>query len=137
MRTYTKRLNIIDYTVMGLLSVNVILVALGIPHALTCFITLWVLSIGVFIITSLKSKIHRISVPLFILDLFCKIYMYVALIFSNDGDPSKKIIDISFATLLIGFLISVIIDKKIPIYRPVSYLLIYGVTTGICAAITM
>lgn len=81
MNTYTKRQNIIDYTMIGLLSINVILVALGIPYALTCFVALWILSIGVFTLTCVMSKIYKTDVLLFILELFCKIIMYNSLIF--------------------------------------------------------
>ncbi len=137
MGTYTKRQNIIDYTMMGLLSINVILVTLGIPHTLTCFIALWIISIGVFTLTSVTSKIYKTDVLLFILDLLCKIIMYNSLIFFTNGNPEKSIIDTSYAGMLIGYLFYTLITKKFPFYRPLSYLLIYAVTTGICAAITM
>jgi hypothetical protein len=137
MNTYSKRQNIIDYTVMGLLSISAILAAASIPYALTCFIFLWFASLVIFIITSIKSKIYKTSILAFIIDLYCKMNMFVGILFVSKGYAGKEMIGIYISALLVGYLIYDLITKKIPVYRPVSYLLIYAMTTGICAAITM
>lgn len=137
MNTYSKRQNIIDYTVMGLLSISAILAAASIPYALTCFIFLWLASLVIFIITSIKSKIYKTSILAFIIDLYCKMNMFVGIWFVSKGYAGKEMIGIYISALLVGYLIYDLITKKIPVYRPVSYLLIYAMTTGICAAITM
>ncbi|MBQ3991108.1 MAG: hypothetical protein II630_09670, partial [Bacteroidales bacterium] len=49
----------------------------------------------------------------------------------------RDYINISMAGFLVGYLITVVITKEIPVQRPIFYLLIYAVTTGVCAAITM
>ena len=137
MNTYSKRQNIIDYTVMGLLSISAILAVASIPYALTCFIFLWFASLVIFIITSIKSKIYKTSILAFIIDLYCKMNMFVGILFVSKGYAGKEMIGIYISALLVGYLIYDLITKKIPVYRPVSYLLIYAMTTGICAAITM
>ena len=137
MNTYTKTQNIIDYTVMGLLSVCAILAAASIPYALTCFIFLWFASLVVFIITSIRSKIYKNSILAFIIDLYCKMNMFVGVWFVSKGYPGKEMIGTYISALLVGYLIYDLIAKKIPVHRPLSYLLIYAITTGVCAAITM
>ena len=62
MKTYTKTENIIDYTAMGLLAISVILTVLNIPYAVICFMIVWCLSIGVFMGTSVNSKLYKVSV---------------------------------------------------------------------------
>ncbi|MBQ1695380.1 MAG: hypothetical protein II076_05515 [Bacteroidales bacterium] len=137
MNTYTKTQNIIDYTVMGLLSVCAILAAANIPYALTSFIFLWLASIVIFLITSIRSKIYKTSVLAFIIDLYCKMNMFVGVWFVSKGYAGKEMIGTYISALLVGYLIYDLIAKKIPVHRPVSYLLIYAITTGVCAAITM
>lgn len=137
MNTYTKTQNIIDYTVMGLLSVCAILAAANIPYALTSFIFLWLASLVIFLITSIRSKIYKTSVLAFIIDLYCKMNMFVGVWFVSKGYVGKEMIGTYISALLIGYLIYDLIAKKIPVHRPVSYLLIYAITTGVCAAITM
>ena len=137
MNTYTKTQNIIDYTAMGLLSVCAILAAASIPYALTCFIFLWFASLVVFIITSIHSKIYKTSVLAFIIDLYCKINMFAGVWFVSKGYAGKEMIGTYISALLVGYLIYDLIAKKIPVHRPLSYLLIYAITTGVCAAITM
>ena len=137
MNTYTKTQNIIDYTVMGLLSVCAILAAATIPYALTCFIFLWFASLVVFIITSIRSKIYKNSILAFIIDLYCKINLFGGILFFSKGYPGKEMMGTYMSVILIGYLIYDVISKKVPVYRPVSYLLIYAITTGVCAAITM
>lgn len=137
MNTYTKTQNIIDYTVMGLLSVCAILAAASIPYALTCFIFLWLASLVIFLITSIRSKIYKTSVLAFIIDLYCKMNMFVGVWFVSKGYAGKEMIGTYISALLVGYLIYDLIAKKIPVHRPVSYLLIYAITTGVCAAITM
>lgn len=137
MNTYTKTQNIIDYTVMGLLSVCAILAAASIPYALTCFIFLWFASLVVFIITSIRSKIYKNSILAFIIDLYCKINLFGGILFFSRGYPGKEMMGTYMSVILIGYLIYDVISKKVPVYRPVSYLLIYAITTGVCATITM
>ena len=137
MNTYTKTQNIIDYTAMGLLSVCAILAAANIPYALTSFIFLWLASIVIFLITSIRSKIYKTSVLAFIIDLYCKINMFAGVWFVSKGYAGKEMIGTYISALLVGYLIYDLIAKKIPVHRPVSYLLIYAITTGVCAAITM
>lgn len=137
MNTYTKTQNIIDYTVMGLLSVCAILAAASIPYALTCFIFLWLASIVIFLITSIRSKIYKNSILAFIIDLYCKINMFAGVWFVSKGYAGKEMIGTYISALLVGYLIYDLIAKKIPVHRPLSYLLIYAITTGVCAAITM
>ena len=137
MNTYTKTQNLIDYTVMGLLSVCAILAAASIPYALTCFIFLWLASLVIFLITSIRSKIYKTSVLAFIIDLYCKMNMFVGVWFVSKGYAGKEMIGTYISALLVGYLIYDLIAKKIPVHRPVSYLLIYAITTGVCAAITM
>ena len=137
MNTYTKTQNIIDYTVMGLLSVCAILAAANIPYALTSFIFLWLASLVIFLITSIRSKIYKTSVLAFIIDLYCKINMFAGVWFVSKGYAGKEMIGTYISALLVGYLIYDLIAKKIPVHRPVSYLLIYAITTGVCAAITM
>ena len=137
MNTYTKTQNIIDYTIMGLLSVCAILAAANIPYALTSFIFLWLASIVIFLITSIRSKIYKTSVLAFIIDLYCKMNMFVGVWFVSKGYAGKEMIGTYISALLVGYLIYDLIAKKIPVHRPVSYLLIYAITTGVCAAITM
>lgn len=137
MNTYTKTQNIIDYTVMGLLSVCAILAAASIPYALTCFIFLWFASLVVFIITSIRSKIYKNSILAFIIDLYCKINLFGGILFFSKGYPGKEMMGTYMSVILIGYLIYDVISKKVPVYRPVSYLLIYAITTGVCATITM
>lgn len=137
MNTYTKTQNIIDYTVIGLLSVCAILAAASIPYALTCFIFLWLASLVVFLITSIRSKIYKTSILAFIIDLYCKMNMFVGVWFVSKGYAGKEMIGTYISALLVGYLIYDLIAKKIPVHRPLSYLLIYAITTGVCAAITM
>ena len=137
MNTYTKTQNIIDYTVMGLLSVCAILAAANIPYALTSFIFLWLASLVIFLITSIRSKIYKTSVLAFIIDLYCKMNMFAGVWFVSKGYAGKEMIGTYISALLVGYLIYDLIAKKIPVYRPLSYLLIYAITTGVCAAITM
>lgn len=137
MNTYTKTQNIIDYTVMVLLSVCAILAAASIPYALTCFIFLWLASLVIFLITSIRSKIYKTSVLAFIIDLYCKINMFAGVWFVSKGYAGKEMIGTYISALLVGYLIYDLIAKKIPVHRPLSYLLIYAITTGVCAAITM
>ena len=137
MNTYTKTLNIIDYTVMGLLSISAILAAANIPYALTCFVFLWFASLVVFIITSIRSKIYKTSILAFIIDLYCKINLFGGILFLSKGYPGKEMMGTYMSVILIGYLIYDVITKKVPVYRPLSYLLIYALTTGVCAAITM
>lgn len=137
MNTYTKTQNIIDYTAMGLLSVCAILAAASIPYALTCFIFLWLASLVIFLITSIRSKIYKNSILAFIIDLYCKINMFTGVWFVSKGYAGKEMIGTYISALLVGYLIYDLIAKKIPVHRPVSYLLIYAITTGVCAAITM
>ncbi|MBR3797331.1 MAG: hypothetical protein IKK36_00250 [Bacteroidales bacterium] len=137
MNTYTKTQNIIDYTVMGLLSVCAILAAANIPYALTSFIFLWLASLVVFLITSIRSKIYKTSILAFIIDLYCKMNMFAGVWFVSKGYAGKEMIGTYISALLVGYLIYDLIAKKIPVHRPVSYLLIYAITTGVCAAITM
>ena len=137
MNTYTKTQNIIDYTMMGLLSLSAILAVVGIPYALTCFIFIWFASFVVFIITSVMSKIYKTSVLAFIIDLFCKLNMFVGVWFWSRSYEGKDKVGTYISALLVGYLIYALITKKMPAYRPLSYLLIYAVTTGVCAAIMM
>ena len=137
MNTYTKSQNIIDYTTMGLLSLSAILTAAGIPYAMTCFVFLWFASLVIFIITSIMGKIYKTSVLAFIIDLYCKINLFGGILFFSRGYAGKEMMGTYMSAILIGYLIYDVIAKKIPTYRPVSYLLIYAVTTGICAGITM
>jgi hypothetical protein len=137
MNTYTKTQNIIDYTTMGLLSVCAILAAANIPYALTSFIFLWLASLVIFLITSIRSKIYKTSVLAFIIDLYCKMNMFAGVWFVSKGYAGKEMIGTYISALLVGYLIYDLIAKKIPVHRPVSYLLIYAITTGVCAAITM
>ena len=137
MNTYTKTQNIIDYTVMGLLSVCAILAAANIPYALTSFIFLWLASLVIFLITSIRSKIYKTSVLAFIIDLYCKMNMFAGVWFVSKGYAGKEMIGTYISALLVGYLIYDLIAKKIPVHRPLSYLLIYAITTGVCAAITM
>ena len=137
MKTYTKTENIIDYTAMGLLSVCAILAAASIPYALTCFIFLWLASLVIFLITSIRSKIYKTSILAFIIDLYCKMNMFAGVWFVSKGYAGKEMIGTYISALLVGYLIYDLIAKKIPVHRPLSYLLIYAITTGVCAAITM
>ena len=137
MNTYTKTQNIIDYTVMGLLSVCAILAAASIPYALTCFIFLWLASLVIFLITSIRSKIYKNSILAFIIDLYCKMNMFAGIWFVSKGYAGKEMMGTYMSALLVGYLIYDLIAKKIPVHRPVSDLLIYAITTGVCAAITM
>ena len=137
MNTYTKTQNLIDYTVMGLLSVCAILAAANIPYALTSFMFLWLASLVIFLITSIRSKIYKTSVLAFIIDLYCKMNMFAGVWFVSKGYAGKEMIGTYISALLVGYLIYDLIAKKIPVHRPVSYLLIYAITTGVCAAITM
>ena len=122
---------------MGLLSVCAILAAASIPYALTCFIFLWFASLVVFIITSIRSKIYKNSILAFIIDQYCKINLFGGILFFSKGYPGKEMMGTYMSVILIGYLIYDVISKKVPVYRPVSYLLIYAITTGVCAAITM
>jgi len=135
MNTYTKTLNIIDYIVMGLLSVNVILAALNIPYAFNCFVVLWLVSMVIFTATSIMSKLYKISIPIFILDLICKNQIFNGILFLNGG--ASKNISLGISILFVVYLIDSLLTKNAPAYRSVSYLLIYAVITGVCAAITM
>ncbi|MBO7134065.1 MAG: hypothetical protein J6W06_07910 [Bacteroidales bacterium] len=137
MNTYSKRQNIIDYTLMGLLCASSILAAAGIPYALTCFTILLAVSSVIFIITSIMSKIYKTSILAFIIDLLCKLNLFGGMLFFSKSYPGKEIIGRYLSIILIGYLIYDLIAKKIPIHRPISYLLIYAITTGACAAITM
>ena len=137
MNTYTKTQNILDYTVMGLLSVCAILAAANIPYALTSFIFLWLASLVIFLITSIRSKIYKTSILAFIIDLYCKMNMFAGVWFVSKGYAGKEMIGTYISALLVGYLIYDLIAKKIPVHRPLSYLLIYAITTGVCAAITM
>ncbi len=137
MNTYTKTQNIIDYTVMGLLSVCAILAAANIPYALTSFIFLWLASLVIFLITSIRSKIYKTSILAFIIDLYCKMNIFAGVWFVSKGYVGKEMIGTYISALLVGYLIYDLIAKKIPVHRPMSYLLIYAITTGVCAAITM
>ncbi|MBQ5458105.1 MAG: hypothetical protein IIT61_05235, partial [Bacteroidales bacterium] len=134
MNTYTKTENIIDYTAMGLLSVCAILAAANIPYALTSFIFLWLASLVIFLITSIRSKIYKTSVLAFIIDLYCKMNMFAGIWFVSKGYAGKEMFGTYISALLVGYLIYDLIAKKIPVHRPVSYLLIYAITTGVCAA---
>lgn len=136
MNTYSKRQNIIDYTFMGLLATSVILTVLNIPYAYIYLMIIWCLSIGVFIATSIGSKLYKVSVPVFILDLFCKINLFSGIKFWNI-DSGRNYIGIGMTLIFVIYIIDAIMTKKAPVYRPVSYLLIYAVTAGVCAAITM
>ena len=89
MNTYTKTLNVIDYSTMGLLSISAILAAANIPYALICFIVLWVLSIAIFITTSVKSGIYKESGSLFIYDLVIKIMIFASIEFWAQRDYVK------------------------------------------------
>lgn len=137
MNTYNKTQNIIDYTVMGLLSISAILAAACIPYALTCFIFLWMASLVIFIITSVMSKIYKTSVLAFIIDLYCKLNIFVGVWFWSKDYSGKDMVGTYISALLVGYLIYALITKKISAYRPLSYLLIYALTTGVCAAIMM
>lgn len=137
MNTYTKTQNIVDYTTMALLSASAILVAANIPYALTSLVILWFASLIVFVITSVMSKIYKDSVLAFIFDLFCKLNMFTGVLFVSKGYAGKDMIGTYMSVLLVGYLIYGLITKKAPAYRPISYLLIYAITTGVCAAITM
>lgn len=137
MNTYAKTQNVIDYIVMGLLSISAILAVSGIPYAFTCFISIWFASFVVFIITSVMSKIYKESVLAFIIDLYCKLNMFVGVWFWSRGYEGKDKVGTYISALLVGYLIYALITKKMPAYRPLSYLLIYAVTTGVCAAIMM
>jgi hypothetical protein len=136
MKTYTKTENIIDYTAMGLLAISVILTVLNIPYAVICFMIVWCLSIGVFMGTSVNSKLYKVSVPIFILDLFCKINIFSGIKFWT-FDFDRNCISIGMTLIFVIYLIDAIMTKKVPVYRPLSYLLIYAVIAGVCAAITM
>jgi hypothetical protein len=136
MNTYTKTENIIDYTAMGLLAISVILTVLNIPYAVICFMIVWCLSIGVFMGTSVNSKLYKVSVPIFILDLFCKINIFSGIKFWT-FDFDRNYISIGMTLIFVIYLIDAIMTKKVPVYRPLSYLLIYAVIAGVCAAITM
>ncbi len=136
MKTYTKTENIIDYTAMGLLAISVILTVLNIPYAVICFMIVWCLSIGVFMGTSVNSKLYKVSVPIFILDLFCKINIFSGIKFWT-FDFDRNYISIGMTLIFVFYLIDAIMTKKVPVYRPLSYLLIYAVIAGVCAAITM
>lgn len=135
MNTYTKTLNIIDYIIMGLLSGNVILAALNIPYAFNCFVVLWLVSMVIFTATSIMSKLYKISIPIFILDLICKNQIFSGILFLNGG--ASKNISLGISILFVVYLIDSLLTKNAPVYRSVSYLLIYAVITGVCAAITM
>ncbi|MBR5982966.1 MAG: hypothetical protein IK025_04495 [Bacteroidales bacterium] len=137
MNTYTKTLNIIDYTTMGLLSLSAILAAANIPYAMTCFILLWFASFVIFIITSIMSKIYKTSVLAFIIDLLCKLNLFVGVWFWSKGYAGKDKVGTCISALLVGYLIFALLTKKMPVYRPLSYLLIYAVTMGVCAGIRM
>ena len=137
MNTYTKTQNIIDYSTMGLLSLSAILSVANVPYAMTCFVFLWFASLVIFIITSIMSKIYKTSVLAFIIDLYCKINLFGGILFFSRGYAGKEMMGTYMSVILIGYLIYDVITKKIPTYRPVSYLLIYAVTTGVCAGITM
>ena len=136
MKTYTKTENIIDYTAMGLLAISVILTVLNISYAVICFMIVWCLSIGVFMGTSVNSKLYKVSVPIFILDLFCKINIFSGIKFWT-FDFDRNYISIGMTLIFVIYLIDAIMTKKVPVYRPLSYLLIYAVIAGVCAAITM
>ena len=136
MNTYTKTENIIDYTAMGLLAISLILTVLNIPYAVICFMIVWCLSIGVFMGTSVNSKLYKVSVPIFILDLFCKINIFSGIKFWT-FDFDRNYISIGMTLIFVIYLIDAIMTKKVPVYRPLSYLLIYAVIAGVCAAITM
>ncbi|MBO4615675.1 MAG: hypothetical protein J5709_11230 [Bacteroidales bacterium] len=136
MKTYTKTENIIDYTAMGLLAISVILTVLNIPYAVICFMIVWCLSIGVFMGTSVNSKLYKVSVPIYILDLFCKINIFSGIKFWT-FDFDRNYISIGMTLIFVIYLIDAIMTKKVPVYRPLSYLLIYAVIAGVCAAITM
>ena len=136
MNTYSKRQNIIDYTFMGLLAISVILTAINIPHAYIYFLILRYLSAAVFIATSIGSKLYKVSVPLFVLDLFCKINIFSGIKFRNI-DSGRNYISIGMTLIFVIYLIDAIMTKKAPVYRPLSYLLIYAVIAGVCAAIKM
>ncbi len=96
----------------------------------------WCLSIGVFMGTSVNSKLYKVSVPIFILDLFCKINIFSGIKFWT-FDFDRNYISIGMTLIFVFYLIDAIMTKKVPVYRPLSYLLIYAVTAGVCAAITM
>lgn len=135
MNTYTKTQNIIDYTLMGLLAIGVILTALNIPYARIGFMILWCLSVGVFMATSIGSKLYKISVPLFILDIVCKNQIFGGILLLNSN--ANKSISLGISIVLVVYLIDSLLTKNAPVYRSVSYLLIYAGITGVCAAITM
>lgn len=137
MNTYTKTQNIIDYTMMGLLSISAILAAASIPYALTCFVFIWLASFVIFIITSIMSKIYKTSVLAFIIDLICKLNMFVGVWLWSKDYAGKDMVGTCISALLVGYLIYALLTKKMPVYRPLSYLLICAVTMGVCAAITM
>ena len=137
MNTYNKKQNVIDYTLMVLLSISSILAAASIPYALMCFTILLAVSTVIFIITSIMSKIYKTSILAFIIDLLCKLNLFGGVIFFSRSYPGKEMIGTYMSIILIGYLIYDLIAKKIPIHRPISYLLIYAITTGVCAAIIM
>ncbi|MBQ2573686.1 MAG: hypothetical protein II575_05645, partial [Bacteroidales bacterium] len=118
MNTYTKTENIIDYTAMGLLSVCAILAAASIPYALTCFIFLWLASLVIFLITSIRSKIYKNSILAFIIDLYCKMNMFAGIWFVSKGYAGKEMFGTYISALLVGYLIYDLIAKKIPVHRP-------------------
>ena len=138
MNTYNKTLNIIDYSVMGLLLISAILVnTTNIPHAETCFIVIFALSVCIFISTSIKSKLYNISVPIFILDLFCKINIFGGVLLWDKNFDGKSTISLIMPIVFVIYLIDSLLTKKAPVYRSVSYLLIYAIVAGIGAAITI
>jgi hypothetical protein len=113
MKTYTKTENIIDYTAMGLLAISVILTVLNIPYASICMMIVWCLSIGVFMGTSVNSKLYKVSVPLFVLDLFCKINIFSGIKFWNI-DSGRNYISIGMTLIFVIYLIDAIMTKKAP-----------------------
>jgi len=137
MNTYTKTQNIVDYTTMALLSASAILAAANVPYAFTCFVFLWAVSFIIFIVTSVMSKIYKDSILAFIFDLFCKLNMFTGVWLFSKGYAGKEMVGTYMSVLLVGYLIYGLITKKAPAYRPISYLLIYAITTGVCAVITM
>ncbi len=126
--TYAMSHNIIDYTMMVLLSLFAILTTFGVPYAFTTFVILYAVSVVVFIVTSIRSKIYKESIVAFIFDLYVKLNMFVALFFFCRDYPGKCAVGIYCSVVVLAYLVYDILKKKIPLYRPISYLLVYVTT---------
>ena len=126
--TYQKSHNIIDYATMLLLSIFAILAAKDIPYTFIAFTILYALSVVVFVVTSIKSKIYKESVIAFVFDLYVKLNLFAGPFFFCRNYPGKVEVEIYCSIVVIAYLIYDILKKKIPLYRPISYLLVHAIT---------